>query len=96
MVSTNFTTSSLNTLSDLPFYLNMSALFICVSILTSFLIPAKKSLHLAEKSIDYRKVRGIMAAFAEIGVSPVTISKRHDIKKLDSLYSYFEIKNRED
>jgi hypothetical protein len=60
------------------------------------LIPEKKSLRLAEKAFDYRKVNGIMAAFAEINVSPVTIGKRHNIKKLDSLYSFFELKKRED
>ena len=59
------------------------------------LIPKKKSLHLGQKAIDYRKLRGIMSAFAEINVSPVTISKRHAIQKLDSLYSYLEIKKSE-
>ena len=55
------------------------------------LITEKKSLHLGQKSIDYRKINGIMGAFAEINVSPVTISKRHDIKRLESLYSYIDI-----
>jgi hypothetical protein len=29
-----------------------------------------------------------MEAFSDIEVAPVTISKRHDVKKLDSLYKY--------
>jgi hypothetical protein len=59
-------------------------------------IPEKKSLYLGQKAIDSRKINGIMSAFVEINVSPVTICKRHDIKKLESLYSYIEIKGRED
>ena len=52
------------------------------------LIKEQKSLLLGQKAIDYRKIKDIMSAFAEIDVSPVTISKRHDVKKLDSLYSF--------
>jgi hypothetical protein len=51
------------------------------------LIPEKKSLHLALKSLNYREYRDVMLAFEEIGVSPVTISKRHDVKRLESLYN---------
>jgi hypothetical protein len=52
------------------------------------LIPEKKSLLLAQKALNYRKVEDIMEAFAEVEVSPVTISKRHDVKRLDNLYKY--------
>lgn len=52
------------------------------------LIPEKKSLHLAQKAMNCRDIEKVMAAFAEIGLSPVTISKRHEIKHLDCLYKY--------
>lgn len=52
------------------------------------LIPKKKSLYLAQKEMNDRNIDKIMAMFAEINVSPVTISKRHDIKFLKNLYSY--------
>lgn len=53
------------------------------------LIPEKKSLHLAQKAMNCRDVEKVMDAFAKTNLSPVTISKRHDVKKLKSLYSYF-------
>ena len=53
------------------------------------LIAEKKSLYLAQKAMDCRNVERIMIAFAKINVSPVTISKRHGVKCLRSLYSYF-------
>lgn len=53
------------------------------------LIPEKKSLHLAQKEMNCRDVNKVMEAFAKIHLSPVTISKRHDVKHLDNLYSYF-------
>ena len=53
------------------------------------LIPEKKSLHLAQKAMNCRDIEKVMDAFAEIGLSPVTISKRHEAKHLDNLYSYF-------
>lgn len=53
------------------------------------LIPEKKSLHLAQKEMNCRNVNKVMEAFAKIHLSPVTISKRHDVKRLDNLYSYF-------
>ena len=52
------------------------------------LIPEKKSLHLAIKAMNSRQVGDVLAAFAEIDISPVTIRKRHDVKRLDSLYKY--------
>ena len=52
------------------------------------LIPAKKSLYFAVKEMGDRNIYKVAKAFEDINVSPVTISKRHDIKKLDSLYNY--------
>jgi hypothetical protein len=55
------------------------------------LIPVKKSLLLAQKALNARyskKIREIMNTFEGIKVSPITISKRHDVKKLECLYSY--------
>lgn len=51
------------------------------------LIPKKKSLYLAQKAMNYRNMEKVMDAFAKINVSPVTLSKRHDIKYLKCLYS---------
>lgn len=53
------------------------------------LIPEKKSLHLAQKAMNCRDVEKVMDTFAKINLSPVTISKRHEVKHLDNLYSYF-------
>lgn len=53
------------------------------------LIPEKKSLYLAQKAMNCRDVEKVMDAFAKINLSPVTISKRQDIKCLKCLYSYF-------
>lgn len=52
------------------------------------LIPEKKSLLLAQKALNYRQIDDVMETFAKINVSPVTISKRHNIKSLKNLYSY--------
>lgn len=52
------------------------------------LIPEKKSLLLAQKALNYRRIDDIMKTFAEINMSPITISKRHDVKHLKCLYSY--------
>ena len=53
------------------------------------LIPEKKSLHLAQKAMNCRDVEQVMDTFAKIHLSPVTIAKRHDVKHLDNIYSYF-------
>lgn len=53
------------------------------------LIPEKKSLHLAQKAMNCRDVEKIMDAFVKINLSPVTISKRHEVKHLDNIYSFF-------
>jgi len=52
------------------------------------LIPDKKSLLLAQKALNYRRIDKVMKAFFDIEVAPITISKRHDIKKLDNLYEH--------
>lgn len=52
------------------------------------LIPEKKSLYLAQKAMDCRNMEKVMEAFAKINLSPVTISKRQDVKHLENLYSY--------
>jgi hypothetical protein len=53
------------------------------------LIPEKKSLLLAQKALNYRKIDDVMCKFFSINLSPVTISKRHDTKFLKNLYEYF-------
>lgn len=52
------------------------------------LIPEKKSLHLAQKAMNCRDIEKVMDAFSKINLSPVTISKRHDVKRLKCLYAY--------
>ncbi len=53
------------------------------------LIPEKKSVHLAQKAMNCRDIEKVMEAFAQINLSPVTLSKRHDVKHLENLYSFF-------
>lgn len=50
------------------------------------LIPEKKSLYFAQKVMDCRNMKKVMEAFARINLSPVTISKRQDVKYLKNLY----------
>jgi hypothetical protein len=52
------------------------------------LVPKKKSLLLAQKELNSKDIKSIMEEFTGLNVCPVTISKRHDIKHLKSLYSY--------
>lgn len=52
------------------------------------LVPEKKSLLLAQKALNYRRIEDVMETFAKINVSPVTISKRHKVDFLEGLYSY--------
>ena len=54
------------------------------------LVPDKKSSLLAQKAMNYRRIDRVMDEFASIGLSPVTLSKRHKIKYLKNLYSFFE------
>ena len=53
------------------------------------LVPEKKSLHLAQKAMNCRDIDKVMETFARIDLSPVTIAKRHAVKHLENLYSYF-------
>lgn len=53
------------------------------------LIPEKKSLYLAQKAMNCRNIEKVMDMFAKINVSPVTISKRQDVKHLKCIYDYF-------
>lgn len=53
------------------------------------LIPEKKSMYLAQKTMKCRNMKKVMGEFAKINLSPVTISKRQDKKKLDNVYTYF-------
>lgn len=50
------------------------------------LIPEKKSLYLAQKAMNCRGIEKVMEEFAKINVSPVTISKRHEVKCLKNIY----------
>lgn len=52
------------------------------------LIPEKKSLYLAQKAMDCRNMKKVMKAFAKINVSPVTISKRQNVKWLKNFYEH--------
>ena len=52
------------------------------------LIPEKKSIHLAQKAMNCRNMDEVMKAFAKINLSPVTLSKRHEVKHLECLYGY--------
>lgn len=52
------------------------------------LIPQKKSLCLAQKAMECRNIEKVMKEFAKVNLSPVTISKRHNIKYLKNLYAY--------
>lgn len=52
------------------------------------LIPEKKSLHLAQRAMDCRNIEKVMGEFAEINVSPITISKRQDVKYMKCIHSY--------
>ena len=54
------------------------------------LIPEKKSLLLAQKILNIRNTKSVMKEFENIDLSPVTLSKRHNGKKLDSLYSFLD------
>lgn len=53
------------------------------------LIPEKKSLYLAQKAMNCRNIEKVMESFAKINLSPVTISKRQKIKRLECIYASF-------
>ena len=52
------------------------------------LIPKKKSLYLAIKTMNDRNIDKTIEAFRNLNLSPVTLSKRQDIKYLGTLYRY--------
>ena len=52
------------------------------------LIPEKKSVHFAQKAMNCRDIEKVMDTFAKLCLSPVTISKRHEVKQLECLYEY--------
>jgi len=52
------------------------------------LMPTKKSLHLAQKEMDYRKMDDIMKTFAKLDLSPVCLSKRQTEKFLPNIYTF--------
>ena len=43
---------------------------------------------LMQKALDYRRIDEVMERFSDIEVSPVTISKRADVKHLQNLIKY--------
>ena len=51
------------------------------------LIPKKKSLHLAQKEMGDRNMERIMETFARLNLSPVSISKRQEVRYLPNMYS---------
>ena len=51
-------------------------------------VPKKKSLLLAQKEMNSRNIDKIMDMFAKIELSPITISKRSNVKQLKNLYDY--------
>lgn len=58
------------------------------------LIPKKKSLYLAQKEMNDRNIDKVIKMFEELNVSPVTISKRHDVKYLKNLYNFLLTENK--
>lgn len=52
------------------------------------LVPEKKSLWLAQKAMGSRDTDKMMEEFAKINLTPVTISKRCNVKHINSLYTY--------
>lgn len=59
------------------------------------LVPEKKAL-LEQKGMPCRQMDKVMAAFAEIGLSPVTIGKRDPVLHIKNIYSHMEsIQNSE-
>lgn len=52
------------------------------------LVPEKRSLYLAQKAINCRDIEEVMDSFAKINLSPVTLSKRQNVKHLKCIYDY--------
>jgi hypothetical protein len=53
-------------------------------------IPKKKSLLLAQRELKSKDIKNIMRAFEGLDLCPVTISKRHGVKHLRSLYYHLD------
>lgn len=68
--------------ADMPLQRRMTRLVV--------LIPEKRSLLLAQQEINHRRMEDAMKAFAQIGLSPITISKRQDSKHLPNIYDFIE------
>lgn len=54
------------------------------------LVPKKKSLYFAFKESQIRDKNEVLSWFAQLNVSPITISKREGPKHLKNLYDYLE------
>lgn len=54
-------------------------------------VPEKKSLHLAFKELNVRNKDAVLVWFAELNISPITLSKREDISRLRNIYDYLEL-----
>lgn len=54
------------------------------------LIPEKKSIYLAFKELDVRNKNEVLIWFADMNLSPITISKREDFRFLKNIYSYLK------
>ena len=52
------------------------------------LVPVKKSLHLAIKTMNDRNIDKVLQVFDTLNMSPVTLSKRQDVNYLRTLYYY--------
>jgi hypothetical protein len=52
------------------------------------LVPKKKSLLLAQKELKSKDIKGVMETFESLDMCPLTISKRHGVKHLKSLYGF--------
>lgn len=55
------------------------------------LVPKKKSLYLAFKELNVRNKDDVLVWFAELNVSPITVSKREDLSSLKNIYDYLEL-----
>ena len=55
------------------------------------LVPEKKSLYLAFRELNVINRDEMLVWFAELNVSPVTISKREDVSHLKNIYDYLEL-----
>jgi hypothetical protein len=52
------------------------------------LIPQKKSLLLAQEALNYERIDKVMEIFRIMELSPITISNRHSVEKLEGIHRY--------